>query len=139
MELIFHNDHAWSKDLHFPQARRVWIYEDDVQVAIWQVTRDNPVEVWLLGEGRELNVTQFVLEEGRVFRTKEAHEALIEARRGLGDEELSERGFVENHAASIRANKKNGWKPTPASFLKDVQKACVEHSNGGLWNEAGYI
>ena len=29
-----------------------------------------------VGEGRQLNVTQFVLEDGWVFRTREAHEHL---------------------------------------------------------------
>ena len=38
----------------------------------------------------------------------------------------------------MRIREKNGWKPTPASFVEDVQKACVEHGHGGLWNAAGY-
>ncbi|MEW8689014.1 MAG: hypothetical protein AB2556_24610 [Candidatus Thiodiazotropha sp.] len=29
-------------------------------------------------------------------------------------------------------------KPTPASLLPDIQKACVEHGHGGLWNSMGY-
>ena len=48
------------------------------------------------------------------------------------------RVFGENHEASIRANEKNGWKATPASFLEYVPKACVEHGHGGLCNAAGY-
>ncbi|MEW8689054.1 MAG: hypothetical protein AB2556_24810 [Candidatus Thiodiazotropha sp.] len=27
VELIYHNGHAWPKDLHFPQSREVHIYE----------------------------------------------------------------------------------------------------------------
>ena len=27
VELLCHNGHAWSKDLHFPQSREVHIYE----------------------------------------------------------------------------------------------------------------
>jgi len=30
IELIVHNGHAWSKDLHFPQSREVHFYEGDV-------------------------------------------------------------------------------------------------------------
>ena len=30
VELICHNGHAWSKDLHFPQSREVHFYEGDV-------------------------------------------------------------------------------------------------------------
>ncbi|MEW8615753.1 MAG: hypothetical protein AB2610_21560, partial [Candidatus Thiodiazotropha sp.] len=30
VELIVHNGHAWSKDLHFPQSREVHFYEGDV-------------------------------------------------------------------------------------------------------------
>ena len=54
-----------------------------------RVTRDNPAAVWLLEEGRKLNITQFVLEDGLVFRAKESHESLIEACLELGDEKLS--------------------------------------------------
>ncbi|MEW8689415.1 MAG: hypothetical protein AB2556_26625 [Candidatus Thiodiazotropha sp.] len=36
------------------------------------------------------------------------------------------------------AKEKNGWKPTPASLLPDIQQACVKHSHGGLWNSMGY-
>ena len=32
------------------------------------------------------------------------------------------------------AKEKNAWKPTPVSLLRDIQKACVEHGHGGLWN-----
>ena len=139
IELIYHNGHAWPKDLHFPQARRVWIYEGDVWTAIRQVTEGNPMAVWQLGgEGKQLNVTQFVLEDGRVFRTRETHERLIEVCHRLGDESLAERVFGENHAASIKARENNGWKPTPASLLEDIQKACVEYGHGGLWNLTGY-
>jgi len=31
------------------------------------------------------------------------------------------------------AKERNGWKPTPAILLDDIQKACVEHGHGGLW------
>ena len=33
---------------------------------------------------------------------------------------------------------KNGWRPTPASLLSDIEKACVEHGHGGLWNSMNY-
>ncbi|MEW8689366.1 MAG: hypothetical protein AB2556_26380 [Candidatus Thiodiazotropha sp.] len=36
------------------------------------------------------------------------------------------------------AEKKNSWKPTSASLLPDIQKACVEHGHGRLWNWMGY-
>ena len=59
---------------------------------------------WLLGDkGRQLNVTQFVLEDGCVFRTWEAHERLIEVCQQLGDEALAKQVFGENHAASIKS------------------------------------
>ncbi|MEW8689156.1 MAG: hypothetical protein AB2556_25320 [Candidatus Thiodiazotropha sp.] len=40
--------------------------------------------------------------------------------------------------ASIKAKDRNGWKPTPASFLPDIQRACMEHGHGGLSNSMGY-
>ncbi|MEW8689105.1 MAG: hypothetical protein AB2556_25065 [Candidatus Thiodiazotropha sp.] len=36
------------------------------------------------------------------------------------------------------AKENNGWKPTPASFLPDIEKACMEHGHGGLWNSMNY-
>ena len=56
----------------------------------------------------------------------------------LGNPELAERFFGENHAASIMAKEKNAWKPAQASLLQDIQKACLEHGHGGLWNSMDY-
>ena len=39
VELIVHNGHAWSKDLHFPQSREVHFYKSDVWHAIREATR----------------------------------------------------------------------------------------------------
>ena len=84
------------------------------------------------GEEQQLNVTQFVLEDGRVFRTKQAYESLIKACWQLGDVTLAERVFGENHAASVKSRGNNDWRPTLASLLKDIQNTCVEHEHGGL-------
>ena len=139
MELIVHNGHTWPKNLHFPQSREVHFYEGDVWQAIRGATHGSPLAVWLLGGSedaheRRLSVDQFVLRDGRTYRTQEAHERLQAISARLGNPELDERAFGEKHAASIMAREKNASKPTPASFLPDIQKACVEHGHGGLWN-----
>ena len=139
VELIYHNGHAWSKDLLFPQSREVHIYEGDVWHAIREVTQGEPLAVWLLsGQDRQLSVDQFVLQDGRTYRTREAQERLKAICAKLGNPELAERAFGENHAASIMAKGRNGWKQTPANLLPDIEKACVEHGHGGLWNSMGY-
>ena len=139
IELICHNGHVWPKDLHFPQGREVHIYEGDVWQAIREVTQGEPLAVWLLGgQGRQLSVDQFVLQDSRTYRTQEAHERLKAICAKLGNPELAERAFGENHAASIMAKERNGWKPTPANLLLDIEKACVEHGHGGLWNSINY-
>ena len=104
-----------------------------------KATQDKPVAVWLLGgnsKGKQLNVDQFVLQNGRTYRTQEAHQRLQEACALLGGESLADRAFGVNYAASIKAKEHNGWKPTPAGILEDIQKAiqkaCVEHGHGGL-------
>ena len=72
VELICHNGHAWSNDLHFPQSREVHIYEGDVWHAIREVTQSEPLVVWLLGgQDRQLSVDQLVLQDGRTYRTQE--------------------------------------------------------------------
>lgn len=140
VELICHNGHAWPKGLHFPQSREVHLYEGDVWQAIQEATQDEPLAVWLLGgnQERQLTVDQFVLQDGRTYRTPEAHQRLQKVCDALGDADLAEKAFGENHAASIMAKAKNGWKPTPVSLLPDIQKACVEHGHGGLWNSMDY-
>ena len=139
VDLICHNGHAWSKDLHFPQSREVHIYEGNVWDAIQEATQGEPLAVWLLGgQVRQLSVDQFVLQDGRTYRTQEAHERLQTICTSLGNPELANRAFGENHAASIMAKERNGWRPTPASILDDIQKACVEHGHGGLWNSMEY-
>ena len=139
IELICHNGHAWPKDLHFPQSREVYIYEGNVWHAIREVTQGEPLAVWLPGgQDRQLSVDQFVLQDGRIYRTREAQERLKAICAKLGNPELAERAFGEKHAASIMAKERNGWKPTPANLLPDIEKACVEHGHGGLWNSMGY-
>ena len=79
-----------------------------------------------------------MLQEGRTYRTQEAHERLQKVCAKLGDESIAEKAFGENHAASIMAKERNDWKPTPASLLDDIQKTCVEHGHGILWNSMDY-
>jgi len=117
VELIVHNGPAWSNDLHFPQSREVHFYEGDVWQAIQEATQGEPLAVWLLGgQDRQLSVDQFVPQDGRTYRMREAHERLQQICGSLGDPELADRAFGENHAASIMTKERNGWKLT-ASFL----------------------
>ncbi|MEW8688960.1 MAG: hypothetical protein AB2556_24340, partial [Candidatus Thiodiazotropha sp.] len=139
IELICHNGHAWPKDVHFPKSREVHIYEGDVWQAFREAIRGEPVAVWLLGgQDCQLSVDQFVLQDGRTFRTWETQERLQAICAEQGRPDLAERAFGENHVASIVAKERNGWKPTPANLLPDVEKACVEHGHGGLWNSMNY-
>ena len=143
VELTLHNGHAWGADLHFPQAREVVIYEGDVWAAIQEATQGEPNAIWVLGGGqnKRLTVDQFVLEDGRAFRTQETHDSLLKACRHLAPEDpeaLASRVFGENHAASVVIREKNVWKPTPVNLLDMVQAACVEHGHGGLWNAPDY-
>ncbi|MEW8688812.1 MAG: hypothetical protein AB2556_23590 [Candidatus Thiodiazotropha sp.] len=79
-----------------------------------------------------------MLQDGRTYRTREARKRLQAICAKLGNPELAERAFGENHAANIVAKERNCWKPTPANLLPDIEKACVEHGNGGLWNSMNY-
>ena len=77
VELMCHNGHAWPKDLHFPQSREVHIYKGDVWKAIQEATQGSPLAVWLLGgQDKRLTVDQFVLQDGRTYKTQETHERL---------------------------------------------------------------
>ena len=55
----------------------------------------------------------------------------------MGDKTLAQRVFGEKHATSVKARKKNGWKPTPAGLLEEIQRAGVMgrvfmHEDGAL-------
>ena len=92
--LIYHNGHAWPKDLHFPQSREVHIHEGDVWRAIQEATQGEPLAVWLLGgQDKLLTVDQFVLQDGHTHKTQEAHERLQKVCVNLGDESIAEKGF----------------------------------------------
>ena len=69
---------------------------------------------------------------------QEAYGRLKVACAKLGDSELTDRTFGENHAASVMARETNGLRPTPASHLSAIQKACLEHGHGGLLNSMDY-
>lgn len=81
---------------------------------------------------------KFILEDGRVYRTRVKHQKIQEVCRDLADVALAEKAFCLSHAASIKAREQNERKPTPARFLEDVQSSCVEHGHGGLWNSMSY-
>ena len=52
----------------------------DVWEAIREATQNEPIAVWILGsQNKKLNVDQFVLQDGRTYRTAEAHKNLQEA------------------------------------------------------------
>ena len=53
IELICHNGHAWSKDLHFPQSREVHIYEGNVRHAIREATRGGPISILIKGINKQ--------------------------------------------------------------------------------------
>ena len=104
IELIYHNGHAWSKDLHFPQSREVHIYEGDVWHAMREVTQGEPLAVWLLGgQNRQLPVDQFVLQDGRTLTKDSKRSAPNWATLNLLREP-----FGENHAASIMTKERSG-------------------------------
>jgi len=131
-----------------------------------------PQAIWLiglgLGEGETLeeiqSVSQFVLEDGRTFRTWMKHTDIIKAckelfedavdwqlREGIINEErkresleslkiveLAEQVFGANHAGGKLANEINDWHPTPASVHENIKQSCVEHGHGGCWNAPNY-
>ncbi|MEW8689165.1 MAG: hypothetical protein AB2556_25365 [Candidatus Thiodiazotropha sp.] len=138
-ELICHNGHAWPKDLHFPQSREVHIYEGDVWQAIQEATHGEPLAVWLLGgQDRQLSVDQFVLQDGRPYRTQEAHEKL--------PSDLCQTGQLRAHRLGLRREPrrehhgegKERLEANLSRLLLNIQKACVEHGHGGLWNSMHY-
>ena len=143
IELTLHKGHPRGKNLQFPQARKVVFYEGDVWEAIREATQGEPKAVRVLagGQDKRLTVDQFVLEDGRTYRTAQTHDALLKACPALVPEDpeaLAQKVFGENHAASVVTKEHNNWKPTPFHLLEVAQGGCVEHGHGGLWNAPNY-
>ncbi|MEW8688935.1 MAG: hypothetical protein AB2556_24210 [Candidatus Thiodiazotropha sp.] len=108
VELICHNSHAWPKDLHFPQSREVHIYEGDVWQAIREATHGEPIAVWFLGgQDRQLSVNQFVLQDSRTYRAREAHWATLNL--------LREPSAKTTRPALWQRKGTSGSQPKPAS------------------------
>ena len=134
IEVICQNGHAWSKDLHFPQSREVRFYEGDIWQAIREATRGEPLAVWLLGgQERRLPAEQFVLQDGRTFRTQEAHRRLQATCAKLGYPEFADKAFGENNTASIIAKERNSWRPTPAKPSRRLAWSTGTEGCGTRW------
>ena len=55
-----------------PAVKEVHHYKGDVWEAIWQATQGKPLAAWLLGgHDKQINVDQFVLQDGRTYRTQD--------------------------------------------------------------------
>ncbi|MEW8688989.1 MAG: hypothetical protein AB2556_24485, partial [Candidatus Thiodiazotropha sp.] len=86
--------------------------------------------VWLLGgqcgQQRQLSVDQFEFQDGRSYRTQEKLQAICAK---LGNSELADRAFGENHVASTMAKEKNGWRPIklPQELTESEPKAYPKH------------
>ena len=111
--------------------------------AIREARQGEPKSVWVLGGGQDkrLTVDQFVLEDGRTYRTAQTHDALLKACRALAPEDpeaLAQKVFGENQATSVVTKERNNWKPKPVNLLEVAQAGCVEHGHGGLWNAPNY-
>ncbi|CAG8480295.1 19201_t:CDS:2, partial [Racocetra fulgida] len=110
------------------------------------------------------SISQFVLEDGRIFRTWMKHTDIIKAYKELFEDavdwqfqegiiseekkqesleslkivELAEQVFEANHAGSKLANEINDWHPTPVSVHENIKQSCVEHGHEGRWNASNY-
>src|SRR6266480_2461291 len=88
IEMVVHNGHAFPRNHHFPGDRMVEYYKGDEWKAINKALQESPQAVWLIGTGynheaivdtleEEHTVSQFVLEDGRTFRTWKKHTDII--------------------------------------------------------------
>ncbi|CAG8818581.1 32452_t:CDS:2, partial [Racocetra persica] len=135
--IVVHNGHAFPRNQHFPRDRMVEYYKGDTWEAISNTLR-GPQAIWLIEVGdTSQTISQFVLEDGRIFRTWKKHTEIIEAckqlvndiidwqyQKGIINKEkksilseslkvvdLAEQVFGANHAGSQLANEINEWYP----------------------------
>ncbi|CAG8705200.1 14248_t:CDS:2, partial [Racocetra fulgida] len=164
IEMVVHNGHTFPRNHHFPKDRMVEYYKDDTWEAINNALQ-GPQAIWLMGVGDEnQRVSQFVLEDGRAFRTWIKHTDIIKACKELFKDavnwqfheniineekksillkslkvvDLAEQVFGANHAGSRLANEINEWRPISGKINDVIRQACVEHGHGGRWNAPSY-
>src|SRR6266480_892215 len=173
IEMVVHNGHAFPRNHHFPGDRMVEYYKGDEWKAINNALQGGPQAVWLIGTGynHEANtleeghtVSQFILEDGRTFRTWKKHTDTIKICKELFEDtldwqfqegiisekkrvvlleslkvvDLAEQVFGANHAGGKLANEINDWHPTPASVHENIKQSYVKHEHGGRWNAPNY-
>ncbi|CAG8835930.1 7730_t:CDS:2, partial [Gigaspora margarita] len=156
IEIVVHNGHAFSRNQHFPRDQMLEYYKGDTWEAINNALQ-GPQAIWLMGVGDETQrISQFVLENGRTFRTWKKHKEIIEACKQLVNDainwqyqeniinekkrsilleslkvvDLVEQVFGANHARSRLANEINEWYPISEKINDDIKQACVEHEHG---------
>ncbi|CAG8484282.1 24704_t:CDS:2 [Cetraspora pellucida] len=138
--MVVHNSYAFPRNQHFPRDRMVEYYKGDTWEAISNALR-GPQAIWLIGVGdTSQTISQFVLEDGRTFRTWKKHTEIIEACKQLSLKvvDLAEQVFGTNHAGSRLANEINEWHPISGKVNENIRQACVEHGHGGHWNAPDY-
>src|SRR6185295_6626528 len=71
IKMVVHNGHAFPRNHHFPKNRMVEYFDRTWKNDTWDAIKNvlqGPQAVWLIGI-EEQNVSQFVLKDGRTFRT----------------------------------------------------------------------
>ncbi|CAG8546369.1 7872_t:CDS:2 [Ambispora gerdemannii] len=118
IEMVVHNGHTFPRNHHFPRDRMVEYYSDNAWKAI----------------NKALQGPQFVLEDGRTFRTWMKHTDIIKACKELFEDAVDWQ-FQEGIINEER-------KQESLESLKIVELAeqqfCVEHGHGGRWNAPNY-
>src|SRR5204862_2152181 len=95
--MVVHNGHAFPRNYHFPGDRMVKYYIGDEWKAINKALQGGPQAVWLIGTGYNHKaivdtleeghtVSQFVLKDGRTFRTWKKHTDTIKICKELFDD-----------------------------------------------------
>ncbi|CAG8841607.1 3622_t:CDS:2, partial [Gigaspora margarita] len=149
----------WEKKIRIPGAQVHDIAELEKilkrPITLLDITHGSQA-IWLMGVGdRTQRISQFVLEDGRTFRTWKKHIEIIEVCKQLVNDainwqyqeniinekkrsilleslkvvDLAEQVFGANHAGSRLANEINEWYPISGKINDDIKRACVEYGH----------
>ncbi|RHZ75703.1 hypothetical protein Glove_212g83 [Diversispora epigaea] len=104
IEMVVHNGHAFPRNQHFPKDRMVEYYKGNTWEAI-NTALQGPQTIWLIEVGDEnQRISQFVLEDGRTFRTWKKHTEIIESYKQLVDDAIDwqyREGIINEEKKSI--------------------------------------
>ncbi len=115
----------------------VKFYSGHVFDFIKNISKNDPVSIWLFQSSEHDCYDQFVRPNGDIYRPESLYEemrnlALKYTSDNVRIRQLLNNCFTVPSVAAHFSQEKKSWKPTRSEFIEDIQKSSIEYGHGGL-------